>query len=91
MIFKMEGKNEIVISSYNCRGINEKNHDYLNNIFKNCDFLFLQETWLYKFQHNILDNILSHVSIMLYLLWMMQILPAGEGRMGGVQLYGNKV
>ena len=55
----MEGKNEIVITSYNCRGINEKNHDYLNNIFKNCDFLFLQETWLYMFQHNILDNILS--------------------------------
>ena len=55
----MEGKNKIVITSYNCRGINEKNHDYLNNIFKNCDFLFLQETWLYKFQHNTLDNILS--------------------------------
>ena len=46
------------ISSYNCQGAKWKNCDYLVETFYNCDILFLQETWLYNFQHSHFKSVL---------------------------------
>ena len=42
---------ELNIISYNCAGFRHRKYDYVNDIFKNCDILFLQETWLHSFEH----------------------------------------
>ena len=44
------------ISSYNCAGF-KGNCDYINKtVFKNCDILLLQETWLYNFEFNLFNE-----------------------------------
>ena len=45
----MEGN--LKITSYNCNGFKFRNYGYVNEIFKKCDILMLQETWLYNFEH----------------------------------------
>ena len=45
----MAGK--LKITSYNCNGFKNRNFNYINEIFKKCDILMLQETWLYSFEH----------------------------------------
>ena len=42
---------ELNIVSFNCAGFKHRNYDYINDIFKDSDILFLQETWLYSFEH----------------------------------------
>ena len=42
---------ELKITSFNCNGYKGKNHKYVSEVFKACDILFLQETWLYSFEH----------------------------------------
>ena len=46
----MEGN--LKITSYNCNGFKQRNYEYVNEIFKKCNILMLQETWLYNFEHN---------------------------------------
>ena len=59
--------NKLRIASFNCKGFKNRNYDYLVDIFKKCDILFLQETWLYSFQENsivdtLIDSCCYHVS-----------------------------
>ena len=47
---------QMKISSYNCAGF-KGNCDYINKtVFKNCDILLLQETWLYNFEFNLFNE-----------------------------------
>ena len=45
------------MSSYNCAGVKYRDFKYLNDTFNRCDILFLQETWLYNFEHSQLKDI----------------------------------
>ena len=42
---------ELKFASFNCNGFKNRNYDYIRDIFKDCDILLLQETWLYNFEH----------------------------------------
>ena len=43
---------QMKVSSFNCAGF-KRNCDYINeSVYKKCDILLLQETWLYKFEFN---------------------------------------
>ena len=55
----MAYNNHLNITTFNCEGFKYRNYDYLSETFNNCDILLLQETWLYNFEHNILNNILQ--------------------------------
>ena len=33
-------------------------YDYVTDVFKKCDILILQETWLYNFEHSLFTNII---------------------------------
>ena len=46
------------VSSFNCTGFKYRNYEYLKQLFSKCDILLLQETWLYKFQHSQIENVL---------------------------------
>ena len=67
---------ELNVVSFNCAGfkrklgIKRRNYDYINDIFKYGDILFLQETWLHSFEHKLLLKKLNHANLMQYLLWM---------------------
>ena len=45
-------------SSYNCTGFKFRNYEYLQKLFADNDILLIQETWLYKFQHSQIGNVL---------------------------------
>ena len=48
--------NCIDIVTFNCRGFKERNYNYIWKLYEKCDFLLLQETWLYNCQvKNIVD------------------------------------
>ena len=47
---------QTIIPSFNCAGF-KGNHEYINKtVFKNCDILLLQETWLYNFEFNLFNE-----------------------------------
>ncbi len=46
------------IVSFNCSGFKFRNYDYLKDIFRKCDILLIQETWLYNFQHEEIGKVL---------------------------------
>ena len=48
------------ITSYNCNGFKDRNYHYVNEIFKKCNILMLQETWLYNFQHKNFSKIIPN-------------------------------
>ena len=48
----MKAGNNFDIISYNCKGFKERNYDYLRNIFRRCDIMLVQETWLHLFQQS---------------------------------------
>ena len=48
------------ITSYNCNGFKNRNYEYVNEIFKKCNILMLQETWLYNFQHKNFSKIIPN-------------------------------
>ena len=52
----------VIISSYNCRGLNATKHAYINKLFTESDFVFLQEHWLYNDDLPSLSNIDSSLS-----------------------------
>ena len=54
--FNMTGN--FKIATFNCQGFKDRMYDYLKDIFKSCDILILQETWLYNFENNIFSNVL---------------------------------
>ena len=46
------------IGSFNCKNFNNiYTMDFIQNTFKDCDFLLLQEHWLYKSQFHLFDNV----------------------------------
>ena len=47
------------IVSFNCSGFKFRNYDYLKDIFKKCDILLIQETWMYNFQHEEIGKVLD--------------------------------
>ena len=51
--------NHLKLTTFNCEGFKYRNYDYISETFNKCDILLLQETWLYNFEHNILNNILQ--------------------------------
>ena len=63
--FNMAGK--LRITTFNCQGFKDRMYDYVKEIFKQCDILLLQETWLYNFEHinfaNIVPNCQFHCNI----------------------------
>ena len=44
--------------SFNIKGFKERNFDYVRELYNKYDFLMLQETWLYKFEENIVSKVL---------------------------------
>ena len=44
------------IGSFNCKGFKQRNYSYLKNVFDKVDFLFLQETWLYDYESDIIST-----------------------------------
>ena len=42
---------KLKLTSFNCNGFKNRNYDYIRDIFDKCNILFLQETWLYEFEH----------------------------------------
>ena len=46
--------------TYNCKGFKDRNFNYLKELFDKNDILFLQETWLYSFQDDIIKNVLPN-------------------------------
>ena len=51
----MAGVN-LKITSFNCSGFKPRNYDYIRDIFKKCEILLLQETWLYNFETNLFNT-----------------------------------
>ena len=47
------------IISYNAKGFKPRNYDYIEYLFKQCQILLIQETWLYEFQSNIITKVLN--------------------------------
>ena len=45
-----------------CKGFKPRNYSYLQNIFKNVDFLLLQELWLFDFEFDIISKVLPQCS-----------------------------
>lgn len=45
------------LTSFNCSGFKNRNYEYLHDVYSKCDILFLQETWLYDFQHSIIESV----------------------------------
>ena len=43
---------KLKITSFNCQGFKFRNYNYVKEIFKQCNILMLQETWLFNFEHN---------------------------------------
>ena len=56
LLNKMEGA--IKFTSFNCNGFKNRNYDYIRDVFNRCNILFLQETWLYEFEHKQISKIL---------------------------------
>ena len=42
---------KLKITTFNCQGFKFRNYSYVNEIFKQCNILMLQETWLNSFEH----------------------------------------
>ena len=48
------------IISFNCKGFKNRNYSYLKSLSNKCDFLLLQETWLYKSEDYVIKNVLNN-------------------------------
>ena len=84
------GANKLKIISYNCRGFKTRNYEYIKDLYKKCNFLLIQETWLYDFQSNDIINVLSNS--MCHSVSSMESNDVGrQGRpYGGVAIIWNK-
>ena len=56
----MDSKVNLKITSFNCAGFKHRNYDYIRDIFNKCNILILQETWLYKFEHQNFKSIMPN-------------------------------
>ena len=52
----------MTFASYNVHGINTAKWSYMHDIFEKCDFLLLQETWLYDNQAHLFSDNLTNAS-----------------------------
>ena len=43
---------KLKITSFNCQGFKYRNYSYINEVFKQCNILLIQETWLYNYEYN---------------------------------------
>ena len=48
------------IISYNCKGFKHRNYDFLQYVFKKCDILLIQESWLFNFEIDHVLNVLPN-------------------------------
>ena len=82
--------NKLKIISYNCRGFKTRNYEYTKELYEKCNFLFIQETWLYDFQSYNITNILPNS--MCHSVSSMDSSDVGrQGRpFGGVAIIWNK-
>ena len=46
------------ITTFNCQGFKNRMYDYVIDVFKKCDILILQETWLHNFEHKLFSDII---------------------------------
>ena len=46
--------------SFNIKGVKPRNYDYLYDLYREYDIMLLQETWLYKFEQNLVSKILPN-------------------------------
>ena len=53
----MNNSSNLKVVSYNVRGLKPRNYDYLQSLFDRSDFLLIQETWLYEFEHRNISKI----------------------------------
>ena len=53
---------KLKVISFNCKGFKSRNYSYLNRLYKNCDILFMQETWLHNFEKKDINNVLPGAS-----------------------------
>ena len=54
----MSKLSSLALISFNVKGFKERNYDYLRDLFEKCDLLLLQETWLYKFEEDVVREVL---------------------------------
>ena len=45
--------------SFNITGFKDRNYNFIQKVFSNCDVLMIQETWLYNCQHHNITNVLK--------------------------------
>ena len=55
----MEGKQTKFVT-FNITGFKYRNYDFIQEVFKNNQVVFLQETWLYASQHKEISNVLPN-------------------------------
>ena len=46
------------IASYNCKGFKARNYPFIQDLFKKCTFLCIQEHWLYKCEFNNISKVI---------------------------------
>ena len=51
------------ITTFNCQGFKERMYEYVKEVFNQSDILFLQETWLYDFEHKNITNIIPNCQL----------------------------
>ena len=54
----MDGK-LLAINTFNIKGFKPRNYCYAKQLFKDADILFLQETWLYEFETQVIGDVLG--------------------------------
>ena len=51
------------ITTFNCQGFKERMYEYVKEVFNQSDIMFLQETWLYNFEHKNITNIIPNCQL----------------------------
>ena len=54
---------DLKLYTYNIKGFKPRNFDFVLKIFKDSDILLIQETWLYNYEINIIQQILPEANI----------------------------
>ena len=87
--FNMDRK--LKITTFNCQGFKDRMYDYVNEVFRQCDLLLLQETWLYKFEHSNFNKIILIANSMPYQVWMKLRFNVEGAPLEGVPSYGKEI
>lgn len=55
-------ENDLTVASFNCQGFKYRNYQFITKLFDMCSILLIQGHWLYEFEFNILNEILTNCS-----------------------------